>query len=320
MNKTERVLAALEHREVDRVPVGFWHHFPEEKSKGQACIDAHLDYYHATGQDFIKIMCDGYFGYPNEVLSHVQDASELYRMKPLGEGHPFIREQVERAKAIRTAVAGECCVFYNVFCPLSYFRLEIGWDRMMECIRQDPEAVRYACAQIAEDAKALVRGLIDEAGCDGIYYCVQNAEEFRFTAEEYRNLVTPGDKEVLNYANSLSRYNILHCCGWGGDKNRVEVWQDYEAAAVNWAVHVEDLSLEAGRQFFGCGCVLGGFDNRPGSVLISQSREEIEAYTKQLIQEGGKTGYIIGADCTLPGDIDYERIRWVVETAQKEGR
>ncbi len=33
MNKRERVIAALEGRETDRVPVGFWYHFPEEKQK-----------------------------------------------------------------------------------------------------------------------------------------------------------------------------------------------------------------------------------------------------------------------------------------------
>lgn len=319
MNKRERVLAALENREVDRVPVGFWHHFPPEMAKGQACIDAHLNYYRATGQDFIKIMCDGYFGFPNEVLSNMKEVADLYRMKPLGKDHPFIREQVERARAIVEAVNGECCVFYSVFCPLSYFRLEVDWDKMMECIRQDPEAVRHACACIAQDAKELVRALIEEAGCDGIYYCVQNAEEFRFSAEEYRDLVTPSDKEVLDYANTLSRHNILHCCGWGGDKNRVEVWQDYEAAAVNWAVYVEGISIEEGRRFFGGKCVLGGFDNRKEGVLYSGTREEIEAFTGQVIREGGKCGYIVGADCTIPGDIDYSHIRWVVEAAEKIG-
>ena len=44
MNKRERVIAALENRETDFVPVGFWYHFPEDKQKGQDCIDAHIDF------------------------------------------------------------------------------------------------------------------------------------------------------------------------------------------------------------------------------------------------------------------------------------
>ena len=315
MNKRERVTAALEGRETDRVPVGFWYHFPEEKQQGQACIDAHLEFYKNTNQDFIKIMCDGYFGYPNETLMNMKSVSDLYDMKPLGKEHPFIREQVQRAKAIVDAVGDECCVFYNVFCPLSYFRLQIDWDKMMECVKADKEAVKYACTVIAEDATELTKALIEEAGCDGIYYCVQNAELFRFTAEEYRDIVEPYDLKVLDFANSISKYNILHCCGWNGDKNRGEVWKNYKAAAVNWAVSVEDMTLPAGKSFFNTNCVLGGFDNRKEGILYSGSTEEIKRETKRLIEQNGKVGFIIGADCTLSNDIDLERIKCVIDTA-----
>lgn len=317
MNKRERVIAALENRETDFVPVGFWYHFPEEKQSGQACIDAHLDFYRKTGQDFIKIMCDGYFGYPNDVLINMKNTSDLYNMKPLGKEHPFIRGQVERAKAIVDAVGKECCVFYNVFCPLSYFRLQTDWDTMMECVKKDKDAVKHACGVIAEDARALVNALINEAGCDGIYYCVQNAELFRFTEAEYREIVRPYDLDVLDFANSISRYNILHCCGWGGDKNRLEVWKDYKAAAVNWAVYVEDMDLSEGRGFFSADCVLGGFDNRPEGVMYSGSIDEIKAETKRLVQSAGKCGTIIGADCTLKNDIDLERIHCVLDTVRE---
>ncbi len=313
MNKRERVIAALEGRETDRAPVGFWYHFPEEKQKGQACIDAHIEFYKNTNQDFIKIMCDGYFGYPNETLMNMKSVLDLYNMKPLGKDHPFIREQVERAKAIVDAVGNECCVFYNVFCPLSYFRLQLDWDKMMECIKEDKEAVKYACSVIAEDAISLTNALIGEAGCDGIYYCVQNAELFRFTAEEYRDIVEPYDLKVLDFANSISRYNILHCCGWSGDRNRVEVWKNYRAAAVNWAVYVENMTLPEGKNFFNTNCVLGGFDNRKEGVLYSGTMEEIKRETKRLTEENGKTGFIIGADCTLSNDIDLERIKCVID-------
>ena len=313
MNKKMRVLAALENRETDHVPAAFWFHFPAEKAEGQACVDAHLQWYRDTDQDFIKIMCDGYFGYPNETLEKLADVSELYKMKPLGENHPFIREQIERAAAIVKAADGECCVFYNVFCPLSFFRLQTSWEKMMECMKADPEAMKYACSVIAQDAKALV---IEEAGCDGIYYCVQNAEIFRFTAEEYRRLVTPSDKDVLDYANTLSTHNILHCCGWGGDKNRVEVWQDYEAAAINWAVYVEDMDIPSGRQFFAGKPALGGFDNRKEGILYSGKEEEIRKFTRELIETCGKKGFLLGADCTIPSDLPVEHIHWVLETAR----
>ena len=46
---------------------------------------------------------------------------------------------------------------YTLFCPLSIFRLQVGWDKMMECIKKDPVAVMRACDMIAEDENRQVR-------------------------------------------------------------------------------------------------------------------------------------------------------------------
>ncbi len=313
MTKKERVLRAFHGEPVDRAPFGFWFHFSPDVDTGAEMIAEHLKLYRDTDMDMIKVMCDGYFNYPNPYIEKVTCPEDWFGLEPLGEEHPFITKQVKRAEEIVRAVEGECCVFYNVFCPMSLMRFGAGEELLMKHMRENPKAVCHAFEVIARDIQSLVRRLIEEAGCTGIYYCVQNAETTRFTAEEYRRWVTPAELEVLKYANSLSDNNILHCCGWAGDKNRVEVWQDYPARAVNWAVYVEQMSLVEGKRFFGGKCVLGGFDNRKSGVLYSGTKEEIQAETEKLIAEAGSRGVIIGADCTLPSDIDPERIRWVGE-------
>lgn len=239
-------------------------------------------------------------------------------MKPLGENHPFIRGQVERVKQIVEAVGKECCTFYNVFCPMSYFRFGTSDELLMRHLRENPEAVMYAMDVIAEDAALLSRLVIEEGGCDGIYYCVQNAEESRFTAEEYRKYVRPGDLKVLEYANRYSQYNILHCCGWAGEKNRIEVWQDYPAKTVNWAVHVEKMTLPEGKKFFGGKCVLGGFDHTEKGVLWRGTKEEIEAETEKWLRENRENGMIIGADCSLGRGMNLEHIKWVTDYVSRK--
>lgn len=313
MTKRERVLSSLNNEEVDKVPVGFWFHFPEDMDLKNECVDATIKFYKDSDVDFIKIMCDGYFDYPNEIIPKIEKPEDWFLMKPLGEDHPFIEEQVQRAKEIVEKLKGECCVFYNVFCPMSSLRFGTSDELLMDHLRKNPEAIMYAFDVIAKDAVALCRRLIKEAGCDGVYYCVQNAEEYRFTEEEYNKYVRPSDLYVLEHANEYSQNNILHCCGWAGDKNRIEVWRDYPAKAVNWAVYVEDLTLKAGKEFFHGKCVLGGFDNRPEGILCSGTKEEIEDFTEQLVKESGKKGVMIGADCSLPRDVDKKHIQWVVE-------
>ena len=73
------------------------------------------------------------------------------------------------------------------------------------------------------------------------------------------------------------------------------------------------MNLAEGKQFFGGKCVIGGFDNRPGGVLLSGTKEQVEQETEKLVAEAGKTGVILGADCTLPRGTDLNRICWVVE-------
>ena len=317
MNKRERVLAAMNLQPVDRPPVGFWFHFQAEQGVGQACVQAHLDYYNHIDVDMVKIMCDSYFDYPNPVAKAVKEPKDWYAMKPLGKDSPFIREQVERARAVKAGLKDDMVVIYNVFAPFSLIRFGVGDDLVMDHLRREPEAIAYALDVIAEDCCTLSELLITDAGIDGIYYCVQGGEKNRFTPEEYRRLITPTDKRVLEHANRFSDTNVLHCCGWAGIPNNLEVWQDYPAKAVNWACFVENMNLVEGMKFFGGRCVLGGFDNRPQGVLYSGTREEVEAETARLIQRAGKTGVILGADCTLPATVDVNRFSWVVEAASR---
>ena len=308
----------MDNQETDKVPVSFWFHFPLDMDLEKECVEAHLPYYKQCDIDFIKIMCDGFFDYPNEIIPTIQKPEDWFRMKPLGENHPFIRGQVERVKQIVEAVGKECCTFYNVFCSMSYFRFGTSDELLMRHLRENPEAVMYAMDVIAEDAALLSRLVIEEGGCDGIYYCVQNAEESRFTAEEYRKYVRPGDLKVLEYANRYSQYNILHCCGWAGEKNRIEVWQDYPAKTVNWAVHVEKMTLPEGKKFFGGKCVLGGFDHTEKGVLWRGTKEEIEAETEKWLRENRENGMIIGADCSLGRGMNLEHIKWVTDYVSRK--
>ena len=317
MNKRERVIAAFQGKETDHVPVCMWQHVPPEFwADDDQFVKCQLDAYHNTDVDFVKLSADKYFGWPAPVLDGITSAKELYDIQPLGAEHPFIRGQIERTKKIIQGLGGECVALYLIFAPICYLRLQIGYDMMMKLIREDPEAMKYACGVIAEDVKLLVRGIIEEAGVDGIFFSVQNAEENRFTYEEYREWITPTEKPVLDYANTLSSMNAIHLCAWEEIPNRLSVWADYKAAVISWSRYIDILDIQEAKKHFGC-TVWGGFDNRAGTVLYTASREELEQEVRSLIEQGGKAGYILGADCSIHNELPEERIRWVVEAARK---
>ena len=74
----------------------------------------------------------------------------------------------------------------------------------MEHVRSNPNAVMHALDAIAQSNALLAEKLITEAGCDGVYYCVQSGEPNRFKPEEYRKIVRPSDLYVLEHANRFS--------------------------------------------------------------------------------------------------------------------
>lgn len=320
MDKRTRVFNAMDKKPVDHVPVGFWYHFSGEQAYGEPCVQAHVDYVRDCDLDMLKIMCDGYFPYP--VPEDIRTASDWKKLVPLTADHPFIAEQVERAKRLVSILGKEMPVFYNVFAPFSSIRFGAGEERVMNDIREDRLAVMHALDVIAQSNALLAEKLITEAGCDGVYYCVQGGEVGRFTPEEYRSTIRPSDLYVLEHANRFSDYNILHCCGWAGAKNQMELWRDYPVKCVNWAVYVEKMPLEEGRFFFGDRACLGGFQSlyREGKthagILHNRDEHDIKEFTRETIKSFGKRGLLLGADCTVNSNIEHDRIRWVVEAAR----
>jgi len=317
MNKRERVIAAFHGKETDHVPVCMWQHVPQSFWDDDDRFAAEqARFFKSTDVDFMKLSGDKFFGWPSPVLQGITKAEDLYRIEPLGPMHPFIRGQIQRTAKVVEALNGECVTLYLVFVPLSCIRLAIGYPKMMQFIRENPDAMKYACSVVAEDQKALVRGLIGKSGVDGIFLSVQNGEENRFTPEEYRDWVMPGDKAVLDYANSLSDMNAIHFCAWEEIPNRLSVWKDYHAPVISWSRYIDIMDIQEAKKQFGA-TVWGGFDNRPGSFLYTAGREEIGQEVARLIARGGKSGYILGADCSIHGELPEERIRWVVEAARK---
>lgn len=326
MNKRERVLTVLNGQTADRIPASFWHHFGPDQCEGEACVQAHLDYYHETGIDFIKIMSDG-LNYPIEET--IGCAADWRKVKPLRRDHPFFVESVRRCREINRALDGECVTFYNVFSPFNVvrerkvFTPEAQMGRTLDAtlmahLREDEAAVTHAMRVIGEDMAYLAQAVIAEGGCLGIYQSVQGAEKFRFNAAEYDRIVRPTEIGILEAANRLSAYNILHMCSWAGNANHLSFWKDYPTRVKNWGIGVEGMSLTQGRDFFPEGSILlGGMDNRRDHPLYSGSEAEIRAAVDAVAAEMKGVPFILGADCTVPPDIDLDHIRWVMDELER---
>lgn len=321
--KRELVLKAFHNEKTERIPVGFWFHFlegdefnaglknPELLSKNLA---GHKKFAEDFDPDFVKIMTDGFFFLPFD-FSAINTIEDLKSLKPVTGEHPFFAKNVELVQGVREIFGEDRLLFFNVFSPFNHLLLGLGngfagLPKLISFLEEDASAVAAALDTIADSIIELIKEVVKPGLADGIYLSVNNPNR-KIPAQIYSTYIAPSEKKILEAANKLAQDNILHICGYAGNKNILSVYRDYPVSAVNWAVHAEELGFKEGKAYFGSKAVIGGFDNVKDGLLYSGTREEIEKYVEELLEGAGEEGVIIGADCTVPSDIAIERLKWV---------
>ena len=324
--KRELVWNAFNNKPVDRIPVGFWFPYTENELLSayehpvmrEQNISGHKNFVKSFKPDFVKLMSDGYFFEPETaaVLKNAVHASDLRNLKPVTSDNRWIRDQVSLVKELTESFGNEVLTFYNVFAPATAFKWAAGGDKkLVEFIIEDKDAVIQALGVIARNTELLAEAVIAEGGADGIYLSVQTIQDKRIGEDLYSEVIAPAELSVLTAANAAGGKNILHVCGYEGARNNLSLFKNYPAKALNFASAVEGVSLTEAKKLFGGRAVIGGFANTKDGVLYSGTKAEVQAETKRLIKAAGRTGIILGADCTVPKDIAFERFEWVREAA-----
>lgn len=315
MNSRERVMALMNGEKTDGVPSGFWLHFPAGYEVGKASEDIHVDFFKRTGTDICKIM--------NENLlpqnSDIQTAADWSKVKPFDKKAKFIQDQIDLVKRISDRVAGDAVVLATIHGITASVSHILGGgalydqDKLLQVkhLRENPTGMKSAIEAVTEILAYLSEECI-KAGADGIYYAALGGETYSYTREEFDAYIKPGDLAILKAAESRPLFNVLHICK---DNIDLSKYVDYPGEVVNWGVFSENPSLDEGRKLFSNKVIMGGLDDRSG-VLVDGTMEEIQAAVHQIIQGFGTERFILGADCTLPTEIDYARIRCAIDTAR----
>jgi uroporphyrinogen decarboxylase len=326
MDKYELLARVFGNERPERVPVGFWFHFVgdpaadgfKEPAIFNANIDGHRKFFEEFDPDFVKIMTDGFFIYPNRRFYTARSAAEFGGIESIGAGHEWIERQVEFAKTVRGIIGDSTPCFYNIFAPATLFRFgrgEADLKTLADFIVEDRDAAAHALDTVARDLALLAGRILGETGVDGVYYSVQDLADSRIADKVRETVFDAANFTVLQAANGKSRRNMLHICGYDGFRNDISRFADYPAQIFNWATAVEGVPLGAGKRLLGGKPVIGGFGNTASDVLYRGSRAEIEAAVTAILEESGLRGVALGADCTIPPDTNLDHLRWVRDKA-----
>lgn len=317
MTKRERVLGAINGTDVDYVPASFSLHFPKEIASGDNSIKAHLDFYNETDVDIMKIM--------NENLvpdfGEIREPNDWKKIPTFNKNSEFIQKEVELVKRILDKCDNDTfsLVTIHSVCASSIHPIEerYGYVPVRELqvnhFRENPIPYTDACKRIT-DAMCYLTEEILKAGADGIYLAALGAEKHYYTDQEFSTIVAPYDKQIMKVAKENNGKVLLHACKENLEMTRYKSYEEL-ADIINWGVYETNFTLDQGRELFKKATLMGGIANRSG-VLVDGSDEELDIEIKSIINKQGKKKFIFGADCTLPTEISYKRIKKAVNSAR----
>ena len=316
MNERERVYSILEGREADRIPTGFWLHFPEDMHHGDAAIKAHLEFMRQTGTDILKVMNENLL-YDGE--STIKSTADIGRFRRYSRKDRLFTDQMDIIKRISDQTQGRypilatihgliASVFHGTGFSGNYTGM--GYGLSVFC-REKPGEMQRVFEMYTDTLMELVDCSL-EAGADGIFYAALGGERSWFSHDEYMEQVAVHEQRLYSHIREKTKFNVLHICKSDIDFERFTA---LKPAVVNWSIYHNNVSLTEGAKLFPDSVILGGFQDRSG-VLVDGTKEEIEAHTDKILREMEGRPFIVGSDCTLPTEISTDRIRCVTNAVK----
>jgi uroporphyrinogen decarboxylase len=310
MNKRDLVLATLDREhDADYVPAGFFLHFDPQYHRGQPAIEKHLEFFHYTEMDFVKIQ----FEHTLPRQTNLLNPDDWRRIKPLDE--EFFLDPLYVVDGLVKAAKREALVLVTLYSPFMLAGQINGQETITRHIIENPEKAKIGMEIVTESLLAFVKACI-RLGVDGFYTSTQGAETFRFdNFAPFLECVKPYDLAVMDIVNTSCDFNILHVCDYHGGYHDLGPVLDYLGQIVNCSLHIGGVDItgkEASRLFNRP--FMGGLERK--GVIANGTSEEIKETVKKAISSS-PANYILGADCTVPGDTSWENLRTAIREAHE---
>lgn len=308
MNKRERMLNLLQAEAApDVIPAAFFLHFDPQFHRGAAAVEKHLEFFHATDMDFVKIQ------YEQPVtewglIETINDWAKIPRYDA-----DFFAGMLQVAEGlIKTSIA-EALVLMTLYSPFMWARRLAGDARLSQHIYENMGLVQQGMETLTENVQTFVRACID-LGIDGFYASTQGGERHRFAdVRLFEAMVKPYDLIIMNEIAERCRFNILHICDYQGSYNDISRFLAYPGHVVNSPLQVNDepLSLSTVAQLFNRPA-MGGMDRL--GVLATGTPDQIRAEAEGVLRHAPER-FILAADCTVPSDTPWSNLRLAVDVA-----
>ena len=305
LSKIERMHAVFSGDDVDRPPFSLWYHFGLQYAPGEVHARAQLDFYRAYNLDWMKVMSDYSYPFP-EGVSYFTSRDDLLKLDRFKiEKSPY-REQLHAIEIISKELHGETVCLDTVFNPWNIIRRSFLKDKMKQFMQEEPEALHYALDVVTDNMITYCREII-KRGADGVFISVPASSEY-VTYEEFTTFMIPYDLKLFRAIRSFTPIIVAHI---HGENLFFKDVLTYPTDGINWADRAAGPSLVEARALYD-GVVMGGIDHtRFNSTHLPTLHEQI----KDALTVGGTRKFILAPGGSIPTDSFPEVIRGVCQAA-----
>lgn len=308
-SKRERILQVLDQsRPNEYVPAAFFLHF--DNKLGHKAVEDHRNFYRATGMDFVKVFYE-------IVVPRIEIKSGSDWEKVPVYGEDFFAPQVAVIEDLANEFKGEAFILPTVYSPLALAQQTLGPGiDLKKLAEQNPAAFGKAVKNLALSIENYLRSA-RKHGADGFYVSSQGGDGNSLPLKLWNEHVRQWDKYVSEVADEIGEVNILHICDYGASFKNAEAlyaFADYPASIINVPLNFSDgttLNLKEAQQRFRRP-IFGGLERL--GVIATGTVEEAKAQVDKVL-ENAPANFILGADCTVPGETDWDKLRAIIDYA-----
>lgn len=339
MTSKQRVLAALELKEPDRVPVGsFATHVagklcgisirefatdPRKMALSQRCLHEKAFFDLLFPFSHVGMYAEGWGSKVKFVDAEVSPPISEFAVKNAEawkDLEPFEPEKVQGArvcidalKILKEELGDKAFLLGVVFCPMTSATHVAPMADVLKQVRRKPELLRIGLEVITESLIRLSKAFI-AAGADGIFFAITRATGEILTKDQYNEIARPWDEKVLREINVPV---IMHCCGRDPHLDLIAEFPNIQG--LNWWDRGTQWSLKDAKVQFGRShCLVAGID-QTRSILMG-TPDDVKSEAKDAIEQAGRDGgLILFSGCDLPIDAPLENVRAIAEAAKLYG-
>jgi len=307
MNKRDALLNLINSTtQPEYVPAAFFLHFDPAYHQGQASIDKHLEFFRATGMDFVKIQYEQ-VPTPSSPIRKPRDWAFAPHFT-----ESLFEPTLKVVEGLVKAAKADALVIMTVYSPFMWAGQLAEASVLSDHLKEDPEAVKKGLAILTENVITLVR-TCKRAGVDGFYVSTQGGEAFRFKGTDiFQKYIKPTDLAVWAEIQD-SPFNILHVCDYNGGYNDLTPFLDYPGQVINCSLKLgeENLSAKQVSQMFGRP-FMGGLERK--GTLATGSLEAIDQAVTDILKKAPER-FMLAADCTVPSETPWDHLKEAIDLA-----